>query len=193
MSETERASTFAWQLLLIIAFPIHVWAILSALYNANTVLGQEGPGYYLGYVSYSLLFAALESAFIFGVFWLMSRLIRPAFGQETRRGLIVALFGIFCFWALADFAFSFAGLREVVLVQRFAKMVAASSTFAVVSLLVLIVVVILSVGGTTFAVLRSSTLASRIFRAAQKVMVLSMVYLVVDIAGFVVVIIRNFP
>jgi hypothetical protein len=91
------------KLIILLAFPIHFWSILQIFQNVSWVAKRTGWGDAIGYGSYALLTALVETLLIFlitvPIFLLLTRKFKPdkALTITTLTYLTIALLWIFRF------------------------------------------------------------------------------------------------
>jgi hypothetical protein len=165
-----------FKLFLICSFPVHVWAYLSLLDILPATLLQMSLGSILGVAAYVLDFALLESLFVFGIIFLAT-LILPK-----------RLFNLEIFQVLAIFIF--ATSLAAWLIHLYNKWEIDFLSFSNwIALWIL-------VGTSAFALavnqLSRNQRNQELFRSAiERLAILSMVYLSLDIVGLFVILIRN--
>jgi hypothetical protein len=165
-----------FQLFLVCAFPVHLWAILTLMKWASTLILPLDGAQILGVVAYVLVFALLESLFVFGLLFALS-LILP---QRHFHSQLIPVGSVIIFLASTSAAFIHlyqVWKFEVIppnLWAGFWVFLGLAAVFPLVHL-----------------VKRNQRLETAIRSAVEKLTVLSMIYLVFDFLGVFVLLVRN--
>lgn len=158
-----------------IAFPIHVWAIVNILVIIPAWLLRLSLWELAGAIGYPLVFALLES----GILWIGFVIVAWVLPGKWLANKFVALSSLLV-WLLAVWA---------ALVQFIFGHILLWGTMQVIFGLLLIG---FSLGFAYWLVQRFARLEDGIKRVTQRLVVLTFVYLLFDLLGVVVVILRNF-
>ena len=175
-------------LLLIVAFPIHVWAILIGFYNFQAVAERaanllEG----LGYLSYVMLTALVESLLLFGFLYLLNFLLPKEYGGAKRVVQLGWLGTAFSLWMILRQLFNFYGGGTAEFVTGLGR----PFLVTILGLALLLVVIVLSIGWPLLNVHRSPRAEERLRKFFERLIPLSVLYLVLDGIGLLVVLARN--
>lgn len=171
---SARAEYF--RLFLVCSFPVHVWAYINLLNDLPAMQLQMGIWRMLGVAAYVLTFALLESMFIFGLIYITSFIL-----PET-------LFGV-QFLQVASIFILTASI-PVIFIHLYDQRKISSFTFpGWVALWVLTGLSIFILG--VYWLNRSPRFQARVQSAVGGLVVLSFVYLSLDILGLLVILIRN--
>jgi hypothetical protein len=159
---------------LAVAFPIHVWSILTVLREIPAWILRLDAWDTLGVFAYTQVFALLESLlallpFVLAAFILPARLLRERFVAVTAG--IVALTSV---W--------------VILLLSFEKSLRSLGNTG---LLLAGLVALVSVAGLYLLTLRSTKVAQGIASIAQRLGTLSAIYILVDMLSLAIVVTRN--
>ena len=186
----KNNSSFAmlFQLFMVFVFPFHVWSFLMAFRDFDWVAKRTEVWDAVGLVSYALVFALVETIAFFLIMLLLGTLI-PRRWQEDKRiallgtlGLSVATWAILyqAYFLLEDpmppFLYSF--LLQIAHPLRVLWTGAA-------------LLVLLSVGIPVYLILRFTRTQRILIGIFDRIAVVSSIYLVFDIAGIIVILIRN--
>ena len=177
-----------FQLFMVYVFPFHVWSFLMAFRDFDWVAKRTEVWDAVGLVSYALVFALVETIAFFLIMLLLGTLI-PRRWQEDKRiallgtlGLSVATWAILyqAYFLLEDpmppFLYSF--LLQIAHPLRVLWTGAA-------------LLVLLSVGIPVYLILRFTRTQRILIGIFDRIAVVSSIYLVFDIAGIIVILIRN--
>jgi hypothetical protein len=157
-----------------IAFPIHVWAIVIILITFPSWLLRLSMGELVGAISYPLVDALLESSILLLGFVLLAFILPSKWLADKFVALSSALAWLLAAWAvLVQFIY-------VRIVQWGPEKMIPGS-----------LLVVFSFGLVYWLVQRYDQLGNLIKRLVQGLMVLAYLYLIFDMLGLVVVIVRN--
>ena len=177
-----------WTLFLMSAFPTHLWTIFIVLSDVEWVSERTNFGDALGVGAYGLIIAAIESFFVFVLVTALGFLISRYWGRSTRVGLLSALIFLVAAWAIAeqlflappihvpDFMFNFlvSSGRPLRYLYIFSLIMASSTVLPV-----------------FYLILRFEKVQAILTEAIKRLSLLTTLYLVLDIAAVIIVVIRN--
>lgn len=180
----------AKRLFLVVAVPVHFWAISIYLLNLPNPEGAGGWSETLAIASYVLLFALLETAVIFLGLYLLAFLLPKQWDPEQRLGALVVLLLVVVVWAIVDQVVplltipetSFVSYVRTNLSNTFLYRQLAYAGIFVFVIFTLIASVIL--GATT-------RVSGAVNGLAERFEVLAALYLFLDLGAFLVVLSRN--
>ena len=177
-----------WSLFLISAFPLHVWTLLLAFRDLSWVAERTNAWDAIGVASYGAVFAFLESLVVFLVFALLGLLIARQWGQETRLALLSVLVLILSLWATVSQLYFLLNisLPEPV-IRLFVQVPHPLRVLYVIATVLVAPTIIIP----AWLVLRSNKVLRFMRGLIERLSLLTIVYLFFDIAGLVIVIIRN--
>jgi hypothetical protein len=170
------------------AFPLHAWTLILTFRDQSWLTDRTNAWDAVGVASYGLVFAFVESVAVFLIFALLGILISSKWDKERRIALLTILILIASLWAMIDQLYFLLG---------------ASVPGALIGFLVNIphpvrILYIIATAVVTPTVLVPAYWSLRSDKALQftrglieRVSLLTMFYLVFDVAGLIVVIIRN--
>jgi len=174
-----------WSLFLLCAFPIHLWSIIVVLNNVS-VINQRDLWFFLGYASYSLVFAFFESIFVFICVILLSFLIPKLWQGE----MLFSLFGVLVFvvvsWAIIDQTILAMSNHPI---TKFFNLLSSVNPWL--SIFIGFIIVLSSVVVPIYFLVRSAKLLIIVLNIFERIVVLSIIYAVLDFAGLIVIIVRN--
>jgi hypothetical protein len=177
-----------WALFLICAFPLHVWTIILAFRDFSWVTERTNSWDAIGVVSYGLIFAFIESTLVFLAAVLLGFLVSRKWAEDRRVALVGTLVFIASLWAMASYLFFILNVSIPAETILFFKSLAHP-------LRVLYAVSLALVGITValpaYFVLRSEKFLQGVRGFFERISTLTMFYLVFDLLGLVIVIIRN--
>jgi hypothetical protein len=178
---------FIFKLFLVSIFPTHFWTSLMIFNDLEFVAERTDSWDSIGYAGYSLLFALAESLILSIILWMVS-LVFPQKWQENR--ILSVLGSIYLVLAgasiidmsahaFSDFRFSKQYLYGL---ENFTNLTIALIVGAILVAMTIAMLLI-------FKTKKGEKIFSDFF---DRIMVLSYFYLILDFAGLVVVIVRNF-
>ena len=175
-------------LFLIAAFPTQVWTILVVLNDFSWVAKRTNAWDAIGAGAYGLLFALVESVFVFLVAWLLSFLIPRAWKENKRLALLFVLIYMTALWVIFSQVTSIMGLTlpdSVILLL--AKIVHRLRYLVLIAAAVITLTIVIPV----YLVVRSERVVKILDGLIERLSLLTVLYLFLDILGIGIVIIRN--
>lgn len=177
------------QLFMLYVFPLHVWVFLMAFRDFGWVAERTVVWDAIGLVSYSLVFALLETLLFFVFMLLLGLLILPKWGMEKKTNLLGTLgFYILTCSILAQAFF----LLDSPIPGSVIDYLVQSAH----PLRILWGVTFLMVGGLAFLftilILRFENVNKSLMSVFERINLLSTLYLVFDLIGIVIIVVRNF-
>ena len=177
-----------WALFLICAFPLHAWTLILAFRDFSWVAARTNSWDAIGVVSYGMIFAFIESLVVFLVAALLG-FLAPRRWDEDRR---IALLGVLALgaalWAMVGQLYFIWGVSLPGQIIHFLAQSEHPLRILYSASLVLVAATVLF---PAYLVLSSN----KAFRFTQglieRLALLTWLYLVLDFAGLVIVIIRN--
>jgi hypothetical protein len=177
-----------WSLFLVCAFAPHAWTILLALRDFSWVTERTNSWDAVGNLSYGLVFAFLESGVVFLAVALLGLLVSQKWGEQRRVTLMGMLALVAGLWAIAGQLYFMLGLS---LPESLSGSLARSThplRWLYAGAMALVLPTVLA---PALLILRSE----RVFRLArgmnERLALLSSFYLILDVAGLVVLLVRN--
>jgi hypothetical protein len=158
-----------------VAFPIHIWAIINILILLPAWMLRLTSWELAGVISYPLLAALIESLIVWFVLLLFA-IILPGRWFGYKFASLASAFG----WVLAGWA-----VATQILIQHVIRWKGIQFIPAVIILLALLCLV-------WWLVHRFDKVSSFIRNAAAKIVILAYLYLIFDLAALVILVIRNF-
>lgn len=167
-------------LFLVSVFPVHVWAILMFLHEVPSYLLRMGAWDILGIFSYSQVFAFFESLVVLGaMLFVCLTLPAPLF-----RVKLVPL-------GAAFLLLSFVWIAPVHYQVQILTWLNWNMTVYQVGVLLWVVSYFLVIGGAIFLIHRRAGAQKAVEGFVERLVVLSMIYVVVDAFCFLIVVFRN--
>lgn len=175
-------------LFLMCAFPLHLWTIILVMRDFSWVIARTKLWDGFGVASYGLLLAFIESLVLFLVAALLGLLISRKWNEEQRVTLLSLLSLVTAFWAIVGQLYFLAGAS----IPQFAIRFLAQSAHPVrVMYILLALLITLTALFPTYLVLKSNKGFQAILGLIDRLSLLTMFYLLLDVAGLIIVIIRN--
>jgi hypothetical protein len=177
-----------WSLFLVCAFPLHAWTIILAFRDFSWVAERSSAWDAVGVLAYGMVFALVESLGVFLVAALLGLLVSPRWEESRRIALLNILVLVTAVWAI---------LGQLVFLLNFSlpaplnQFLAGSDHPLRILYAAGLALIAPSVFVPAYLVLRSE----RAFRFARelagRLALLTSFYLLLDVAGLVILLIRN--
>jgi hypothetical protein len=178
------------QLFLAVVFPIHFWAILLFILNAPNPQNANAWGEALAIAGYILLFALVESAAVFVVLLLLAWLLPRRWMPEQRLGALLAILALLVLWALVSQLATLLVIPQTPFFVYIGINLANTLLYRQIAFGLMVIFVLL----TVVAALHlgsSPRFAKRLGPLLERIELLSVLYLLLDLAAFVFVVSRN--
>ena len=189
ISETKRYSRQGlWSLFLMCAFPLHVWTIILAFRDFSWVTERTNAWDAIGVISYGMVFALIESLAVFLVAVLLGFMVSRKFDEGRRIALLSVLVLITALWAMASQLYFLWGIS---LPEQMMRFLAQSGHPVRVLYAASLALVLPTVLIPAFLVLKSNKVFNFVRELTERLSLLTMFYLVLDVGGLVIVLIRN--
>lgn len=176
------------RLFLIVSFPIHVWWMVMIFRDVNWIAERTTASDSIGFAAYGLMYALVESIFSYLVV-LAASFFLPAGWAKTKRinllGLLI--FGL-AFWFIMEQVVQIYGpSRMRPIVEFFSHLPNPLLAFDLITWLLVVV----SFVAPAVLVVRKENLDTWLTNVFDRLMILSGLYLFFDLAGILLVILRN--
>ncbi|MBC8509698.1 MAG: hypothetical protein H8D34_33035 [Chloroflexi bacterium] len=177
-----------WTIFLMAAFPTHVWTILLILQDFAWVAERNNNWDAIGVGAYGLLAAFVESVFVFIITILLGSLLPRQWRENKRLTVLSILIFVVGIWAILNQLYFLIGLNIPRFIFQF--LINSAHPLQIIYILCL-VLVIPSVLLPVYFVSRSEK-ALQVFQdIIERLSLLTMLYLIADFGGLVIVLIRN--
>jgi len=177
-----------WSLFLVCAFPLHVWTIILAFLDFSWVAERTNAWDAIGVLAYALVFAFAESLVVFLAAVLLGFLLPRRWEEGKRIALLSILMLVTTLWAMLGQLYF---LWNLSLPDQAILFLAQTGHPLRILYAAILVVVIPTVLIPTYLVLRSDRSTRFILGLTERLSLLASIYLLLDGAGLVVVVIRN--
>ena len=177
-----------WSLFLVCAFPLHVWTIILAFRDFSWVAERTNAWDAIGVLAYALVFAFAESLVVFLAAVLLGFLFPRRWEEGKRIALLSILVLVTTLWAMLGQLYF---LWNLSLPDQAILFLAQTGHPLRILYAAILVVVIPTVLIPTYLVLRSDRSTRFILGLTERLSLLASIYLLLDGAGLVVVVIRN--
>jgi hypothetical protein len=177
-----------WSLFLMCAFPLHVWTIVLAFRDVSWVAERSNMWDAIGVVSYGLIFAFVESLIIFLIAVLLGFLVSKHWDADRRVVLVSILVLIDALWSMFCQYYFLGGLSIPANLNRYLV-----QTGHPVRILYTFIVPVVSLSALipAYLILKSEK-AFQFFRGlVDRLTLLTLFYLFLDVIGLIIVIVRN--
>ena len=177
-----------WSLFLMCAFPLHAWTLILAFRDLSWLTDRTNAWDAVGVTAYGLLFAFTESVAIFLIAALMGFLVTRYWDSNRRISLLSVLVLILSLWAMVSQLYFLAGVSVPdALINFFAHISHPVRILYGIALAAVTPTVLVP----ALLILRSDKALQFTKGLIERLSLLTMFYLLFDVAGLVIVIIRN--
>ena len=192
MSEKNPSYPFTradwFKLFLLTSFPLHIWTLLMAFRDVNWVAERTTMWDGVGFVAYALFYTLVESGLLFGFLALLSLLTPRNWDRTLRLTVLGSLGFILAGWSIIE------QLILIVFYGRLRKLgMAAPRVFSPtwIPMLFLGILIVLSTALPIWLLRTKPGLRKGLDTIFDRLILLSGLYLFLDLAGIIVIIIRN--
>jgi len=173
---------------MVVAFPIHVWAMIMYFYDYAWIAQRTNAWDAVGVGAYALLVALVESIMVFLVVVLLSFLL-PKRWTETQRTVLMGMLAFLVFlWGVLGQLYFLLDFRLSGILSGFLVTNPHPFRYVVGFFLVIVMVMIFL---PVYGVFRSRKFTEGMNNLFERIALLTSVYLVVDFVGVVIVLVRN--
>lgn len=186
MSQSLRK--FSLDLFLVAVFPSHLWAIYRSLVRGEFVYNDYGLGDMIGFIAYNLQYALIESILVSLVLVIVSKILFGRWRYERRLSVIVAAY--LCVVASVVLRWGFTSSGEEIrvgLIEFINQLPGAISIYKYVFLALIILSISWVIARTAFV----EKIEKRFMGLVGKVKLVSILYLILDGFGLLILIFRN--
>jgi hypothetical protein len=177
-----------WLLFSVSAFLVHVWALLLIFQDLSWLAERTNMWDAIGVGAYGLVFALLESVIVFVAAIFLGFLVLTAWNETTRISLLGSLVMMASIWAiLGQLNFMLGWSPPASLIQWLAS---TEHPLRILYLLVLLIVTP-TVGLTVFAQLKFNKLNRWTYGFFDRLSLLLILYLLMDLISIIILLIRN--
>lgn len=178
--------SFFIKIFLICAFPIHVWSMLMVFKDMEFINARTEFWDGIGYAGYSLLFALLESLLIASLVWGISLLLPKKWESNRTISVVGSMYTILALASIleqAAHAFDQYRISKMLLhgLEKYTSLTIGLIIGAI--LIAMIVALVL--------VLKFDKVAKGLTEFFDRIGMVSYFYLVLDLAGIVIIVLRN--
>ncbi len=177
-----------WSLFLMCTFPLQVWTLILSFRDISWLTDRTNAWDAVGVVGYGLLFAFLESVILFGVMAALGYLVSNHWDPDRRVAALTVLVLMAAVWAMLEQLFFLIGTgMPGWLIGLLVRSGHPARLFYPALLGVLVVTIL----GPVLLVLRSERAYGAVRALIDRLSVLSVFYLFLDVIGLIIVIVRN--
>ena len=177
-----------WSLFLMCAFPLHAWTLILAFRDISWLTDRTNAWDAVGVTSYGLVFAFIESLLFFAVMALLGYLVPGRWDADRRVALLTVLALVASMWAMLEQLFFLIGTGWP---GWFVGFLVSNGHPARIFIALLVGVVGLTVLLPTVFVVRSERAYRAVRGLIERLSILTIFYLVLDVIGLAIVIVRN--
>jgi hypothetical protein len=177
-----------WTLFLMAAFPTHLWTIFIVLSDVEWVSERTNLWDAVGVGAYGLIVAAIESLFVFILVAGLGFLISRHWSRSTRVSLLTAFVFLVAIWAIFEQLFLALPIHLPDPVFSFFARSEHPLRYLYLASLFFVGATVLPV---CYVILRFKKVRTIMTEVIKRLSLLTALYLVLDIAAVIIVLIRN--
>jgi hypothetical protein len=177
----------AWQFFLIVAFPIHLWALLLWFLDFETVAQRTNQWDAIGEGGYFLCYAFFESLVVYGILFILLLLLPKRLDQKKVFIIVATVYFVVAGWFMLEQGRFLPFIPEenwLVIRLRTANSLRSNTGK------MLAIGFAASVFVPGYLVIKSHKLRAVLSSLYERIITLSLLYLFLDLAGFVIVLLR---
>ena len=178
---------YFWNVFLLAAFPIHVWNLLMIFKDLEFVTERSDSWGAIGYAGYSLMVALAESLMAAVLLWAISLLLPRKWTQQRTLASLFSVYFVLAGASAVDMAANAFNEYRISKQYLYGLEHFTTLTYALIAGAMLLVIAAL-----LLVIFKTKKGESGIAEFFSRLTMLSYLYLVLDAAGIVIVIIRNF-
>jgi len=177
-----------WSLFLICAFPLHLWTLILVFRDVSWISERTNSWDAIGVASYGLIFALAESALVFFVFTLVGFVLPRQWDVNKRVAFLGLLFLILAIWGIISQLFFVWNINLPVSTMQFLARSGHPLRWLYTGSLA---IVIPTVSLPIYFFLRMDKVFLFMQELMDRLSVLTMLYLVFDFVGVIIIVVRN--
>ena len=190
MTKTKKnlRLTFAYyfKTFMVVAFPLHVWALLMIFRDLEFLTERTNRWDAIGYGGYTLLFILLESIILSVIVWGLSLLLPKSWGEKRTLSVAGSAFTILAGASIVDMAFH--AFNEPRISRQYLY---GLETYPTLTYVLIAAAVMIAITAMVIVILKTKWGEKVIYEIFDRIMLLGYLYLLLDAAGIVIVVIRN--
>lgn len=179
------------RLFLSIAFPIHFWTIILYFRDFEWIADRSSSWDAIGVGAYGVMVALIETSMIFLLLVLIGLLLPKSLDEVKRVLLLTLLFYCVSGWVMIRKMYAIMCENNQNVIVNLLLSSNHPYRYLLLGITLVITFVFISVIGTTFLTIRNDRFAKFTQMIIDRVIILSMAYIFIDVVGIIIVIIRN--
>ena len=187
-SNSRFTFSYFWKIFLLVAFPIHVWDLLLILKDFQFVTERTEMWDGFGYAGYALLLALIESAIFAVIVWALSLLLPRKWSQIRSFTVIGSIYLVLGGASMVDQAANAFNEVRISRMYLYGLENFPTQTYALIA-----GAIVLAWAALLLLILKTKKGEGILNDLYERFILLSYLYLLLDIAGIVLVVIRNIP
>jgi hypothetical protein len=181
-------SAFSAKLFLVSAFPLHVWTLLMAFRDFAWVAARTYTWDAIGLVSYALVAALLETMAVFLLVWLAGFLVPFRWDMNKRLAMLGTQFLVVASWSILSKIYTALDSPLPIWLSNF--MIADGHPLRILWAIAGTLVTASAVA-PAFLIMKRESAARSVNGVFDRIVVLSSFYLILDLIGILIIVIRN--
>jgi hypothetical protein len=178
--------SYFFKTLLIVGFPLHVWALLMVFRDIEFVAERTEMWDAIGYAGYTMMFTLVESLILSVIVWALSLLLPRKWSHQRALSVSGSAFLVVAGASIVDMAFH--AFNEARISRQYLHGLEnfTSLTYALIAAAVLIGIAV-----SVFLILKTKWGERAFAEVFDRIILLGYFYLFLDLAGIIIVILRN--
>jgi hypothetical protein len=170
------------------AFPLQVWTLILIFRDFSWVSERTNSWDAFGVASYGMIFAFVESLLVFLIAVVLGFLISRKWGEDRRIALLSILILVAAFWAMFSQLYF---LLEISVPEQILSFLVQSKHPVRVMYATGLPLIVFTFILPAYLIIRSNRVYRFVQGLIERLSLLTMLYLFLDFAGLVIIILRN--
>ena len=178
--------SYFFKTFLVIGFPLHVWALLMVFRDIEFVSERTELWDAIGYAGYSLMFTLVESLILALIVWGFSLLLPRKWSNQRALSVSGGAFLVVAGASIVDMAFH--AFNQARISRQY---IYGLENFTTLTYVLIAAAVVIGIAVSVFLILKTKWGEKLFAEVFDRIILLGYFYLFLDLAGFVIVILRN--
>lgn len=180
------SASYFFKTFLVVGFPLHVWALLMVFRDIEFVSERTDMWDAIGYAGYSMMFTLVESLILAVIVWGLSLLLPRKWSNQRALSVTGSAFLVVAGASIVDMAFHAFNQARISRQYLHGLENFTSLTYALIAAAVLVGIAV-----SVFLILKTKWGEKTFSEVFDRIILLGYFYLFLDLAGIVIVILRN--
>ena len=178
--------SYFFKTFLVVGFPLHVWALLMVFRDLEFVAERTEMWDAVGYAGYTLLFTLAESLIFAVIVWGLSLLLPRKWSNQRALSVSGSAFLVVAGASIVDMAFH--AFNEARISRQYLY---GLENFTALTYALIAAAVVIGIALSVFLILKTKWGEKAFAEIFDRIILLGYFYLFLDLAGIVIVILRN--